>query len=336
MRRRLLFLVGTMLAQNAFAQQPYEVEVRSRVLVGQEKPALIIKANEDLEGLGITLKGPKGVKRQRISRIGAGESVEISFDAPIGVTQWVAEISHQRNTEAITFEVVVARPIAIEIQQGDVDLEKGLISFSCSEPIALIRIETYGEDGRLLFREEQAVQAQAKERVQARFQPSRERIGRLVLTVFDRYGFYNGIEATPFLIEIPHEEVLFDFGSADIRSSEEPKLHRSLEAIRAAISRLASAFKARLYVAGYTDTVGTREYNLALSQKRAEAIARWFKKQGLGVQICWQGFGEDALAISTPDETPEPRNRRTVYVLADQPPPVSASFPRADWHCLGL
>ena len=113
-----------------------------------------------------------------------------------------------------------------------------------------------------------------------------------------------------------------------------PKLARTLEGVHAALIKFGNEFKAKLYVAGYTDTVGGREYNQDLSARRAQAIASWFQSNGLKVRACWQGFGEEALAVTTPDETPEARNRRTVHVLANQPPPTSGTFPRASWKCL--
>jgi outer membrane protein OmpA-like peptidoglycan-associated protein len=116
--------------------------------------------------------------------------------------------------------------------------------------------------------------------------------------------------------------------------AEEPKLARTLEEVHKALAKLGNEFKARLYVAGYTDTVASREYNQDLSERRAMAIARWFSGHGLRVRACYQGFGEDSLAVQTPDETPEPRNRRTIHVLGNQTPPVSKVFPRPNWKCL--
>ena len=154
------------------------------------------------------------------------------------------------------------------------------------------------------------------------------------ITAYDPDGFFNGVEISPFYVEIPHEEVNFEFGKADVLPAEEGKLAKTLQDVRGALRKFGNEFKARLYVAGYTDTVGTREYNQDLSDRRAMAIARWFTAHGLEVRVCYQGFGEDALAVHTPDETPEPRNRRTIHVLANQSPPPSKVFPGARWRCL--
>jgi outer membrane protein OmpA-like peptidoglycan-associated protein len=62
--------------------------------------------------------------------------------------------------------------------------------------------------------------------------------------------------------------------------------------------------------------VGTRETNKPLSQHRAEAVAAYLEsKFGIAAsRLEAVGVGEDDLLISTPDQTPEPRNRRVHIV----------------------
>ncbi len=335
--RSLLAAAVVLAAVPAWADSPYEVEVRSRVLLGREPPALIVHALALVRRIEVRLRSDAGSsKTHRVAALPAGATREFPFDAPVGVSSWTAEIRHAdaKEPDVLTFEVVVARPLEIRMSPGDVDLGRGEVSLSASGPVARVRVEVFAEDGSLLQAREETPAAPPGSPIRVRFDPPSARVGRLVVTAYDPHGFFNGVEATPFLVEIPHEEVLFEFDRADIRVCEEPKMTRTLEQVRAALARLSSAFAARLYVAGYTDTVGSRDYNRDLSRRRAEAIARWFRAHGLSVGVCWQGFGEDVLAVPTPDETPEPRNRRTIHVLADQPPPVSRTFPAIDWKCL--
>jgi outer membrane protein OmpA-like peptidoglycan-associated protein len=90
------------------------------------------------------------------------------------------------------------------------------------------------------------------------------------------------------------------------------------------VKRFSAALKAddaviRLEVMGHTDTVGSSASNAALSDRRANAIARWFAKRKLTVQIWARGAGEDMLKVETPDETDEPRNRRVDYHVYPSP-----------------
>jgi outer membrane protein OmpA-like peptidoglycan-associated protein len=68
---------------------------------------------------------------------------------------------------------------------------------------------------------------------------------------------------------------------------------------------------AEIVVTGHTDTMGERAYNDRLSLERAKAISKLFISRGLApAAVIAAGRGERDLLIQTPDETPEPRNRR--------------------------
>jgi hypothetical protein len=75
-------------------------------------------------------------------------------------------------------------------------------------------------------------------------------------------------------------------------------------------------------VGGYTDTSGSAEHNLELSQRRAEVVADELLREGVpGTDIVTLGRGEDDLLVPTADGVREPRNRR-VEILVPQPPPT--------------
>ncbi|HOI75744.1 MAG TPA: OmpA family protein [Syntrophales bacterium] len=64
-------------------------------------------------------------------------------------------------------------------------------------------------------------------------------------------------------------------------------------------------------VIGHTDTVGNSEANEKLALQRAQSVAEIIRKAGLQVQdLTIASHGERNLLVSTPDNTPEPRNRR--------------------------
>jgi OOP family OmpA-OmpF porin len=72
----------------------------------------------------------------------------------------------------------------------------------------------------------------------------------------------------------------------------------------------------RFRIEGHTDTVGSREYNNALSDLRAAAVVDYlannFHVDRSRVEAV--GMGKDGLLIPTPDQTSEPRNRRVQVV----------------------
>jgi len=64
-------------------------------------------------------------------------------------------------------------------------------------------------------------------------------------------------------------------------------------------------------VIGHTDTVGNSEANERLGLQRAQSVAEIIKRAGLQVHdMTIVSHGERNLLVATPDNTPEPKNRR--------------------------
>ena len=64
-------------------------------------------------------------------------------------------------------------------------------------------------------------------------------------------------------------------------------------------------------ILGHTDTAGSLDYNLKLSLKRAEAVKVILLSAGIAEKnISLLGKGENELAVTTPDNTKHPANRR--------------------------
>ena len=84
---------------------------------------------------------------------------------------------------------------------------------------------------------------------------------------------------------------------------------------RALVLDILKAVKERplpdIIVAGHTDTMGTHAANFDLGLKRATSVRNLLTEAGLDAStIDVTSLGEADLLIKTPDETPEPRNRR--------------------------
>jgi outer membrane protein OmpA-like peptidoglycan-associated protein len=64
-------------------------------------------------------------------------------------------------------------------------------------------------------------------------------------------------------------------------------------------------------IVGHTDTMGDRKSNVALGLKRATAVRSILEQAGLSPTLVEvTSHGEADLLVKTPDNTPEPRNRR--------------------------
>jgi peptidoglycan-associated lipoprotein len=98
--------------------------------------------------------------------------------------------------------------------------------------------------------------------------------------------------------------VYFDFDSFTVKDEFRPVVEGHAKA-------LAAARQKRMAVEGHTDERGGREYNLALGQKRAEAVQKSMQLLGVAEgQIEAVSFGEERPAAPGSDEAAWAKNRR--------------------------
>lgn len=128
-------------------------------------------------------------------------------------------------------------------------------------------------------------------------------------------GFAMRQTETQTIVELA-SDVLFAFDSARLTAEAEAALRRTAELA-------AQAGSGRITVVGHTDAVGEDAYNLALSRRRAEAVAQWLAASG-GVpadRLHAEGRGEaePAAPNATTDGQDDPegraRNRRVVVAI---------------------
>ena len=100
--------------------------------------------------------------------------------------------------------------------------------------------------------------------------------------------------------------MLFDLGKAEIR----PEAEAALDKVGAVIQQFPNS---KVWIDGYTDSIGSQNKNLALSKERAVAVKRWLvKKRGLPARnITTEGFGEEKPAAPNinPDGSDNPEGR---------------------------
>ena len=99
----------------------------------------------------------------------------------------------------------------------------------------------------------------------------------------------------------------FDSGSFELR----PDQYGQLEAIANAIRQVTNANPNEVFlIEGHTDSVGTEEDNLSLSDRRAEAVTVALTEQFQipPENLTMQGYGEQQLKV--PVQGPEEQNRR--------------------------
>jgi outer membrane protein OmpA-like peptidoglycan-associated protein len=103
--------------------------------------------------------------------------------------------------------------------------------------------------------------------------------------------------------------VFFDFDKSTLTPE-------GAKVVDAAIAQAKRGQATRIQVNGYTDTVGTVQYNLALSQRRAKTVHDYMVAHGIPDQeIDAQGFGKTHLRVPTADGVREAQNRRVEIVF---------------------
>lgn len=228
----------------------------------------------------------------------------------------------------LNLTVSLREPPELQVDPSDLDLQARTLVLRSSRPLSDVQIDVFGPGNERIGGSRTLVRRQ--DHVSLEWASEGE-IVRIDVLGTDAHGIAAKLELIPWSYAIPHEDVIFASGSHAIDDDQNPKLEKAWSELEEVLARYGSVVKVRLYVAGYTDTVGSAATNQALSERRARSIAAWFRDRGFEGPIAYQGFGESALAVATPDSTDEPANRRALYILAAQPPAPSSDLPRADW-----
>jgi len=308
---------------------------------GTASPAIVIKNKRDIKTVEFVLTDANN-KRQtvRAANLGAGSVRNVSFKHGAGTLAYKADVNvvwgdGEKDTFTLAFDATRVGKLAMDIKSEDVDIDARTLRARVNNPASSIELTVVGESGNELWSGREAFDPPAPSGTNLALtwdEPS-EKILYLQLKIYDVAGYWVGMKITPFSIEIPHDELVFDLGSAAVRADQSAKLEVTLGHVNDALAKHGTLLQLKLFIAGFTDTVGDNASNRALSFARAHSIASWFRKRGLKIPIYYAGFGEEVLAKQTPDETEEEANRRAVYILSSHTP-VGKDVPRNDWKGL--
>ena len=107
-------------------------------------------------------------------------------------------------------------------------------------------------------------------------------------------------------------DILFDFDKATLRRDVELNLVK--------IATILNQYpEMKVQIEGHTDAVGTDEYNLGLSQRRAQAVYEFMIAQGDVAQarLNHEGYGESRPVADNDTEEGRQKNRRVDLVILD-------------------
>ena len=98
--------------------------------------------------------------------------------------------------------------------------------------------------------------------------------------------------------------IYFEFDKSNLTS-------KSIQTLKSTVNALNENSSIQITLAGHADERGTREYNLALGQRRAETVSDYFVLNGISKsRITVKSYGEERPAVSGQDEKSYSKNRR--------------------------
>ena len=104
-------------------------------------------------------------------------------------------------------------------------------------------------------------------------------------------------------------QVFFPLGSTQLGDQDK----NTLAAAAGVYKKKANA---HVTVTGFTDTVGSPDLNMRLSQARADAVKNVLVQNGVPAgAITTSASGEAGMLVETAAQTNEPRNRRVIVVI---------------------
>ncbi|WP_428911644.1 OmpA family protein [Niallia sp. Krafla_26] len=118
------------------------------------------------------------------------------------------------------------------------------------------------------------------------------------------------IEGTEVTMLVP-DHLMFDFDQYQLKEESKTMLQDIAQTIQSYEKDI------HIEINGHTDNVGDKQYNLELSQKRADEVKNFLTTQGdfSKVQITTKGYGMTKPIASNDDETGQAKNRRVEIVI---------------------
>lgn len=103
--------------------------------------------------------------------------------------------------------------------------------------------------------------------------------------------------------------VLFGYDKADLTASTESSLNKL-------VAILKEYPDTNIEVQGHTDSRGTDEYNMSLSQRRATSVAGYLTRNGVSSgRVTTKGYGESAPVATNDTDEGRAQNRRVNFLI---------------------
>ncbi|OGV36830.1 MAG: peptidoglycan-associated lipoprotein [Legionellales bacterium RIFCSPHIGHO2_12_FULL_35_11] len=121
-------------------------------------------------------------------------------------------------------------------------------------------------------------------------------------------GFFGQEAGEMYTTQAPHNQIyLFSYDNSYVNEKYMPSLHAQAEYLK-------DHPGARVLIEGHTDERGSREYNIALGERRANSVADVLRTDGVSSrQIRVVSYGKERPANLGHDEDSRAQNRRAEF-----------------------
>jgi len=302
-----------------------------------DKPMFSITVPRSATTLWVQIEAGDGSWEFERSGLAAGEQAQFFWDRNTAVTEATATIRVDFTdgyVEAVQvpIEYSYAGRLEVDLSRAVADLDKKTLLVGVNQAIERAEIKAIGAHQAVLDQRTVSVN-DGPGMISIPWMGDPSAVVLLDVTLHTSNA-WSGFTYSPWFVNIPHEDVVFETGQWTISPGEEPKLTSLMAELDDLIDKYGRVVPVKLYIGGCTDTVGDSASNASLSRNRARAIGEWLKSKGLNIPIFYYGYGESWLAVSTGDGVDNVLNRRAVYMVGANPPPASAGVPAASWSPL--
>ena len=116
-------------------------------------------------------------------------------------------------------------------------------------------------------------------------------------------------ESTDEVLADVFDNLNFEFGKAEIKKDSLPYLDKLADT-------LLKAKNWTIEIQGHTDDKGSDDYNLKLSQNRADAVKKYLISKGVSADtITSKGFGESVPLVANDIDANREKNRRVEFKI---------------------
>ena len=305
-----------------------------------EEMILTVSADDLVEQLRVEITSDRGGTQSATrASLEQGDVWTLEFPAPTVTTTYTVVttglFAGMEGAMEFSFPVEVAAPLEFDVDTSTYDRDAHSFVMRMNQPAGHADILVRGDRGEVLAQRTVTFDGQpANTPLPVQWSQGPGNVMTIEVTAHSTDGVWASRRYIPWYAEFEPIYINFATGSADVPESDFAMLRERLAELVDMATRVSEHIEVQLYVAGYTDTVGSPADNQRLSEARAQSIGRWVQAQGWSLPVSFQGFGEDVLAIDTADNVDESRNRRALFILGTADFPTSADVPRTRWRRL--